>query len=329
MDKLFQRFQSTLTAEINALKKTKAFIRKWNVERCIDHLHFGIDRQGTIYTTGVGKCAPIAEKMADTLSSYGIKSFFMHPSGALHGDLGRVDEDKDIFIMFSKSGTTQEILDLKNALGLWVNVLITANEKSPIVSYDDLLLQIHLDDEGDGLDLAPMASTTAMLAVADGLCAALIEAEGKTRDDFAANHPGGTLGKQLLCTVGDLMETDPDYIPTLELYEDEPIKVLDLLSAFSMSRYGAVFVLKEEKLWGIFTDGDLRRLLKAEGKDFSLLPSTKISHPARTTTKDTLAIDALKMMEQESKITILPVVDKQDQLIGAIHIHDLIKAGIM
>ncbi len=327
MDKLFQRFQSTLTAEIKALEKTKLFIRKHSVVFTVEKLHESHRLGGTIITTAIGKCIPIAEKMAATLSSYGFKSFFLHPTEALHGDMGKLKEH-DFFIIFSKSGHTQELLNLQPVLNCYKRVLITNNSNSYLIN-DGAILQIHVEDEGDGLNLAPMASTTAMLAVADGLCSALIEATGKTKGDFAKNHPGGSLGKQLLCTVNDLMETDPEYLPILETDTSETrINFFDLLMAFSTSRYGAVFIVEDEKLWGIFTDGDLRREIKKHPTNLIPIDKKEFTHPPRTTTKDTLAIDALKLMEQESRVTVLPVVNDQNHLVGVIHIHDLIKAGI-
>lgn len=325
MDK-FQRFQSVLKMEIKALEKTKTYIRKHSVEEAIKELSLA---GRTIFTTGVGKCAPIADKMSQTLASYGIKSFFIHPIDAIHGDIGRI-EKKDIFIIFSKSGNTPELIAFCNAVPDNPRILITENENSKLISERTTLLQIYIEEEGDPLNLAPMASTTAMLAVADGLCAALIEATGKTKEDFTANHPGGTLGKRLLCTVGDLMEIDPEYIPTIEIEDgEEYINFFEMLTAFSMSRYGAVFILKQEKVWGIFTDGDLRRLLKSRLNNLIPIEIKDLSHPPRTTTRDTLAIDALRQMEEESRITVMPVVDDGNRLVGAIHIHDLIKAGII
>ncbi len=327
MDKLFQTFQSTLASEIKALETTKVYIRKANVELAVKYL-CTISKLGlNIITTGVGKCSYIAEKTAATMTSYGFKSFFLNPSYALHGDLGKISK-ADIFIIFSKSGRTQELLNLFKILpDSIIRILISCNDSSPLVSAPELLLQILVEDEGDGNNIAPMASTTAMLAVADGLCAAMVEVEGRTKEDFAQNHPGGSLGKQLLCTVEELMETDPEYLPTIEIGNKENLEFKDLLMAFSVSRYGAVFILENEKLWGIFTDGDLRRELKKD-LGFSLIDRKKLTHPARTIPKKALAIDALKLMEKESRVTVLPVIDTENYLIGAIHVHDLIKAGI-
>ncbi len=333
MGKLFQTFQSTLKIEIRALELTNVFIKKHNVETAVKFLLSTHKNRGRIFTTGVGKCSYIAEKTAATFSSYGFKTHFVHPVEALHGDMGKLAKE-DILLIFSKSGHTQELLDFVKVLPPLIRILITGNDTSILMSSPELLLQITFDDEGDGNNIAPMASTTAMLAIADGLCAAMVDSEGLTKKDFAKHHPGGTLGANLLCTVEDLMETNPEYLPIMELDEIKPwnsITLSKLLLPIATSRYGAVFILQNETLWGIFTDGDLRRLMNIwADQPFSELTigPKSITHPPRTIPKKALAIDALRLMEKEPKITVLPVIDIENNLIGAIHIHDLIKAGI-
>ena len=341
MDKLFNRFQSTLTAEIKALERTKTLIRKRGVNYALEYLLDAHNNGHTIFTTGVGKCVPIAQKLTATLISFGFKSAFIDPVAAFHGDSGKITRQNngDVFIVFSKSGNTIELVAFYKIIPEYRRILITENINGKLARLgpDDLLypgteaiLEIIIPDEGDGFNLAPMASTTVMLAVADGLCAALIEATGKTKKDFAKNHPGGSLGKRLLCTVGDLMETDPEYLPTIEFEKGATeLSFFDLIMAFSTSRYGAVFILEDEKLWGIFTDGDLRRQIKKRHTNLMPIERKEFTHSPRTTTKETLATDALNLMGQESRVTVLPVVDDQNYLVGAIHVHDLIKAGTM
>jgi arabinose-5-phosphate isomerase len=280
---------------------------------------------GKVVVTGVGKCAHIAAKIASTLASTGTPAVFLHPGDAVHGDLGFVAEG-DLALVLSNSGETPEIKALLPYLrqrGLPI-VAMTGNEQSTLACAAACVLDTAVREEGDPLNLAPMASTTAMLAMGDAVAATLMRLREFTRDDYARLHPGGSLGQKLLCVVEDLMHVGGQ-MPIVASGETLDRAILTITS----KRLGCTFVTDADgRLLGIVTDGDLRRVLQQNANPLNLEVDAAMTRNPRTVTPDTLAVDALKIMERDSPVTMLPVVDPQNRPVGALHIHDLIRAGI-
>lgn len=279
---------------------------------------------GKIVVIGVGKCAHIAAKIASTLASTGTPAVFLHPGEAIHGDLGFVAPG-DLALVLSNSGETPEIKAIlpyihRRELPI---VAMTGNAQSTLASAATHVLDTRVEQEGDPLNLAPMASTTAMLAMGDALASALMYINGFTRDDYAHLHPGGSLGQKLLCVVGDLMHTG-DQVPIVHSGETLQQAIITITS----KRFGCVFVVNREGvLLGVITDGDLRRVLQRDPSLLLTVDDVMSTNP-RSVSPETLAVDALRIMEQDSPITILPVLDQNHRPTGALHIHDLIRAGI-
>jgi arabinose-5-phosphate isomerase len=280
---------------------------------------------GRVVVTGMGKSGHIAGKLAATLASTGTPAFFVHPGEASHGDLGMVTP-KDLVIAISYSGETAEImtlLPLLKRLGVPL-IIMTGAPGSTLGAAAAVVLNTAVREEACPLNLAPTASTTAALAMGDALAVALLENRGFTVEDFAMSHPGGALGRRLLLRVEDLMHTG-DQVPRVGA---DTVLAEGLLE---MSRKGlgmTAVVGSDEKLEGIFTDGDLRRALdnnidvhKMTMKDVMTISST-------TVTPDQLAAEAVRILEQK-KITGLLVVDADGRLAGALNIHDFLRAGVM
>lgn len=281
--------------------------------------------RGKVILGGLGKCAPIAQKIAATFSSTGTPALFLHPAEAGHGDIGVV-QPGDAAVLLSNSGETEETAALARLLRerCVKIVAFTGRPDSRLARLCDVALDTGVADEGDPLGVAPMASTTAMLALGDAIAAALMRARGFTQADYAALHPGGTLGLRLLCRVGDLMHGG-DAVPRAR----EDLAVREALLEMSAKRLGTLFVTGDDgKLKGVVTDGDLRRLFQREADPMAHRVGEIMSAAPRTTAADALAIDALRTMEQGSPVTCLAVVDAAGRVTGALHIHDLIRAGI-
>jgi arabinose-5-phosphate isomerase len=280
---------------------------------------------GRIIVTGMGKSGHIANKIAATLASTGTPAFFVHPGEASHGDLGMITSE-DIVIALSNSGSSEEILSILPVLKrLGVTVIsLTGNPQSELATASDHHLDISVDKEACPLNLAPTSSTTASLVMGDALAVALLDARGFTEEDFARSHPGGRLGKRLLVNVKDLMHTDNaiPQVPSGTLLEKA---ILEITS----KGLGMTTILNDEKeLIGLFTDGDLRRSFE-KGID---LKNTYIDDimikSFQSISADQLAVDALNIME-EKQITVLPVTNHKQHIIGIIHMHDLLKSGII
>ena len=281
--------------------------------------------RGKVVVAGMGKCAPIARKMAATFSSTGTPALFLHPAEAAHGDIGAV-QPQDATILLSNSGETAETVALARLLrerGVRI-IGFTGRAISSLARLCDVALDTGVGDEGDPLGTAPMASTTAMLALGDALAAALMHARGFTERDYAALHPGGTLGLRLTSRVGDLMHRDAR-VPRLR----ENAGVREALLEMSAKGLGTVFVIDaNDRPSGVLTDGDLRRLFQRETDPLARPLREIMTASPRTIAADVLAIDALRAMERERPVTCLAVVDDAGRVIGALHIHDLIRAGI-
>ena len=277
-----------------------------------------------VVLTGMGKAGHIARKVAATLASTGTPAFFMHPGEGLHGDLGMVTSENAV-IAFSNNGNTEEVLRLIPYLKHFNIPLIavTGNPDSELGRQAEVVLNIHIKQEACPLGLAPTASTTAMLAMGDALAVVLLEKRHFRKEDFAVFHPGGALGKRLLIKVKDLMYKGEE-LPIIQSSTTFKEGILEMAS----KNLGAVLITDDQgKLQGIFTDGDMKRALFPEPCDYNTnIANLMIKNP-KTVYPNTLAVKALDLMEQYN-ITVLPVIDEGKKLVGLIHVHDIIKAGI-
>lgn len=281
--------------------------------------------KGRVVITGMGKSGHIGRKMAATFASTGTPSFFMHPGEAGHGDLGMLVRG-DVLIAISNSGKSDEIMMLMpliKHLGVPL-ITISRTDKGPMPQNADIALTLGESDEACPLGLAPTSSTTATLVLGDALAVALLEARGFTADDFARSHPAGALGKRLLLHVKHLMHTGNE-LPKVS--PDTPMN--QVLYEISNKRLGLTTIVDEqEHLLGIFTDGDLRRLIdKQQGFDVNLPVSEVMTKKPSTISQEARAVEALQQLNLK-KISQFVVVDDQNKVIGVISMHDLIQAGV-
>ncbi|HHH50051.1 MAG TPA: KpsF/GutQ family sugar-phosphate isomerase [Saprospiraceae bacterium] len=279
--------------------------------------------KGRVVITGIGKSAIIAKKIVATLNSTGTPSIFMHAADAIHGDLGMI-QPADIVLCISKSGETAEIKVLVPLLKHLGNQLIgmASNKNSFLAKQADYLLHTPVSKEADPNNLAPTASTTAQLVMGDALATSLLALNGFTPNDFAQFHPGGALGKQLYLTVDELYKNNERPVVQLET------SIKDTIIEMTSKRLGVTVVVNEKQLiQGIITDGDLRRMLEKE-KEFLKLTAKNImsTHP-KMIHKNELAVNAFAIMK-ENNITQLIVVD-EDAYLGIVHLHDLIREGLV
>ncbi len=280
--------------------------------------------QGRVIITGVGKSGIISRKIVATMNSTGTPAVFLHPSDAVHGDLGMVRKG-DVVICISKSGNTQE---LNNLLPMFerldVSIIgFTGNMSSALARVSDVVLDVSIGEEACPHDLAPTASTTATLALGDALAIALLDRRQFSREDFALYHPGGTLGRRLLLKVDEMMVTG-DRIPRVS--PDVPLR--DAIMEMTSKRLGCTTVLSADgTLDGIITDGDLRRLLQNGTDVTNVTAKTVMTKNPKTIQQGTLAVVALQEMESYN-ITQIVVIDEKRRPAGVLHIHDLVKAGI-
>jgi arabinose-5-phosphate isomerase len=281
--------------------------------------------QGRVVVTGMGKSGHIAGKIAATLASTGTPAFFVHPGEASHGDLGMITA-ADVVLALSNSGETAEIITILPIIKRLNVPLIamTGNPGSTLSGAAAANINVRVDKEACPLGLAPTASTTAALAMGDALAVALLESRGFTEEDFARSHPGGALGRRLLLLIDDLMHTG-DAMPQVNL----TTSLTDTLMEMTRKGLGMTVVVDNQgKLAGIFTDGDLRRIIDhkvdlhtALVKDV-MTTACKVIHPGM------LAAEALQIMES-TKINALPVVNEENKLVGALNMHDLLRAGVV
>lgn len=281
-----------------------------------------INSKGRVIITGIGKSAIIAQKIVATLNSTGTPSIFLHAADAIHGDLGMIQED-DIVIALSKSGNTPEIKVLIPLLRQSKNILIAlvGDVNSFLARQADYVLNSTVEKEACPLNLAPTTSTTAQLALGDALAVSLLESRSFNDKDFAKYHPGGALGKRLYLKVGDLAIHNEK--PQVE--KTDPVK--DLIIEITKNRLGAVVVVEDDEVIGVVTDGDIRRMLENHQKIEDLTAKDIMGVSPISISKDELAVNALALMRQNN-ITQLIVLD-QGMYFGIIHIHDLIKEGIV
>lgn len=281
--------------------------------------------KGRVVVTGIGKSGHIAGKIAATLASTGTPAFYVHSGEASHGDLGMITQ-QDVVLALSYSGETSEILAILPIIKRLDVPLIamTGNPLSALAKFATVHLDVSVNQEACPLGLAPTASTTAALVMGDALAVSLLDFKGFTRDDFALSHPGGSLGKHLLLLVSDIMHLGSD-IPSIM----ETALVSDALLEMTEKMLGMTAVVNPlNQVVGIFTDGDLRRMLAFKKAVHSTKISTVMTPSCTTIQANFLAAEAMKIM-QEKKINALLVVDEHNKLSGALNMHDLIRAGIV
>ncbi|PFH28161.1 MULTISPECIES: arabinose 5-phosphate isomerase KdsD [Burkholderia] len=281
--------------------------------------------RGRVVVSGIGKSGHIARKIAATLASTGTPAFFVHPAEASHGDLGMVTSD-DVFIGISYSGESEElvaILPLVKRIGAKL-IAITGRAESSLGTLADVNLNAAVSKEACPLNLAPTASTTAALALGDALAVAVLDARGFGSEDFARSHPGGALGRRLLTHVRDVMRSGDD-VPLV----GADATLSDALFQITAKRMGMTAVVDADgRVAGIFTDGDLRRVLARDG-DFRTLPIVDVmTHEPRTIGPEHLAVEAVELMERH-RINQMLVVDAAGVLIGALNMHDLFSKKVI
>lgn len=284
-----------------------------------------LNSKGKVVVTGMGKSGIICKKIASTLASTGTPAIFLHPAEAAHGDLGMIVRD-DVVIAISNSGESEELINILpviKRMGIKL-ICITGNGASTLAKFGDIVLKVSITKEACPLGLAPTASTTATLALGDALAISLLQERGFNEEDFASIHPGGSLGRMLLLTVEDLMHTGGD-IPLV----NEETSVKDALFEITSKRMGTTGVIdKDGRLTGIVTDGDLRRALEKDSDILSKRACDIMTKNPKVITKDSLAGKALNEMEKYS-ITTLFVLCEDRKVDGIVHIHDMLKKGVV
>ncbi|WP_456451369.1 KpsF/GutQ family sugar-phosphate isomerase [Hydrogenimonas sp.] len=312
--------KEVLQVEADALIAAKARIDE-AFARAVETIYA---TKGKCIVTGVGKSGLIGAKIAATLASTGTPSFFIHPTEALHGDLGMIGPD-DCVLAISYSGESEELIKILPHIKRFEIPLVTmaGDASSTLAEYGDVFLSIAVEKEACPLGAAPTASTTLTLALGDALAVALMKKRDFKAEDFASFHPGGSLGKRLFVKIDDLMRTAN--LPTVTT--DTPLK--EAVVVMSEGRLGNVLILDEKKrLVGVLSDGDVRRALMKE--DFSLdAPALAYAnpHPKTCSNPRMLAAEALELIENH-KIQMLPIVDDEGRVKGVLHLHDLVEAGI-
>jgi arabinose-5-phosphate isomerase len=283
------------------------------------------DCEGRIIVIGMGKSGHIGNKIAATLASTGSPAFFVHPGEASHGDLGMITKN-DVVMLISNSGETSEVLNIipvLKRLGAKM-IAMTGNTQSTMATLANVHVCIKVEKEACSLGLAPTSSTTATLAMGDAMAVALLEARGFTADDFALSHPGGSLGKRLLLTIKDVMHSGAN-TPIIDVSQT----VKDALIEMSAKGLGMTAIVDEnQQLVGLFTDGDLRRILEQRIDIHTTQIDVVMTKSCTTATQDILAAEALNIMERK-RINGLIVVNEKNQPIGALNMQDLLKAGVL
>ncbi len=303
----------------------KSLIERIN-KTFIDAIEIMYACKGKVVVTGMGKSGIIGKKIAATLASTGTSALFLNTAEGSHGDIGVVTRD-DVVIAVSNSGENEEIIKLLPTLKrMDIRIIaMTGNSESTLARASNVVLDVSVKEEACPMGLVPTASTTAALAMGDALAVALLNKKGFSKEDFAFFHPGGTLGRRLLLTVGDLMHAG-DAVPSVSTETLMKNAIIEI----SSKRLGITTVIdSNSKLLGVITDGDLRRGIEKWGEDFfSIKAGDVITHNPKTITKNTLAAKAVSIMEKHS-ITALIIVDTEGKTEGIIHLHDILKAGVV
>lgn len=318
---VLKRAKEVLDIESGAIRDLKARLGN-NFKTAVNII---FKTRGRAIVSGMGKTGIIAQKFSATLASTGTPSLFLHTAEAIHGDLGKVTSD-DVVIILSNSGSTAEmkqLVPLLKKIGCKI-IALTGNIKSILAKYSDVVLDVSVRKEACPLGLAPTASTTAALAMADALAVCLLELKGFKEKDFAFFHPGGALGRRLLLSVGDIMRSGPAN-PIVK--EEE--KVSRVLLKITQARAGSATVVDTKgKLTGIFTDGDLRRHLEID-RNLALRRIKEVMTRNPTVVyRDMLALEAWRIL-REKRIDELPVVDKNRRPVGLLDVQDLLKIGLV
>lgn len=311
----------TVNMEQKALDGLRSSINNDFVKAC----HLILECQGRVVVTGMGKSGHIGNKIAATLASTGTPAFFVHPGEASHGDMGMIQKD-DVVIALSNSGEVKEVtalIPLLTRLGTQL-ISITGNNNSTLAKAAQAPLLAKVEEEACPLNLAPTSSTTAALVLGDALAVALLESRGFTAEDFAFSHPGGSLGKKLLLKVEDLMHQGARIAKV-----SPDTNLSDAILEMTEKGLGMTTVVDDQILIGVYTDGDLRRSLN-DKIDFHSTAISSVCHrnPAKIKSNQ-LAAQALFLMQEKSITSLVVVDDKNDeQLVGLLHMHDLIRAGV-
>ncbi|MCX6252740.1 MAG: KpsF/GutQ family sugar-phosphate isomerase [Bacteroidetes bacterium] len=310
--------RATIHDEAEAISEMKQAIND-DFAKCVDLI---FQSNGRVVVTGIGKSAIIGSKIVASFNSTGTPAIFMHAADAIHGDLGTIQKE-DIIICLSKSGETPEIKVLVPLLKLHGSMLIAivGNTSSYLAKQADYVINSTVRKEACPNNLAPTSSTTAQLVMGDALAVCLLECRGFTTSDFAKYHPGGALGKKLYLKVADLYINNP--APKVQWNDDLKTVILEI----SSKMLGATAVMKDSELVGVITDGDLRRMLEKNSDIKKIKAAEIMTRNPKTTQPDTLVVNALTLM-QHSNITQLLVVENNDYL-GIVHLHDILKEGII
>lgn len=320
MDSSIEKGREVIRIEAEAVAALESKI-DGNFAKAVDLIY---QCKGRVIVTGMGKSGLVARKIVATMNSTGTSAIFLHPSDAVHGDLGMVRKE-DVVICISKSGDTgeiREIMPLLRRMGVSI-IAMVGSLRSHLGKESDIVLDISVKEEACPLDLAPTASTTATLAMGDALAVALLEKRNFTKEDFAMFHPGGNLGKQLLLKVEEIMVSGKD-VPVVK----ESATLSEAIYVMTSGRLGATCVVNDQgALTGIITDGDLRRLLGRMTNVTNVLAAEVMTKNPKAIRKGLLAVVALEDMERYS-ISQLVVVEEHHKPVGMIHIHDLVKAGL-
>lgn len=317
-DEILQLAKDTIFTQSNSIKGLASLLTS-DFSEVVQQIYFS---KGRVIITGIGKSAIIANKIVATLNSTGTPAIFMHAADAIHGDLGSILKD-DVVICISKSGNTPEIKVLVPLIKNFKNKLIaiTGNVDSYLAKQADFVLNSYVDKEACPINLAPTTSTTAQLVMGDALAVCLLKMRGFSSQDFAKYHPGGSLGKTLYLKVSDitLNNMKPKVTPDADVKE--------VIVVISQNMLGATAVLENDKIVGIITDGDIRRML-TDNQDFMHLKAKDImSSSPKTISNSALAVKALELLENNSISQVL--VEEDNKYAGVVHLHNLIKEGII
>lgn len=321
MEKIIQDGKEVIRIEANAVKNLESRIDE-NFYKAVEAI---LNTKGRVIISGVGKSGIIARKIVATMNSTGTPALFMHPSDAIHGDLGMVRGD-DVVILISKSGSTPEIVRIFPVLrriGTKIIALV-GDMKSYLAKEADITLDVSVEEEACPYDLAPTSSTTATLVMGDAIAIALLKAKNFTKEQFALYHPGGTLGRRLTLKVEEIM-TKGENVPIVKEYVPLHTAILEMTS----KRLGATCVVNDEgKLIGIITDGDLRRAMEKYPNLSELKAKDVMGKNPKAIKPDVLASYAIQLMETY-KITQLICIDNENRPIGMVHLHDLVNLGFI
>ncbi|MFZ6773165.1 KpsF/GutQ family sugar-phosphate isomerase [Undibacterium sp. SXout7W] len=324
-ERALQLARNTLQIEADALLALQQRLSNGDAATFTDAVRLLLSCNGRVVVSGIGKSGHIARKISATFASTGTPSFFIHPAEAAHGDLGMVTP-QDVLIAISYSGEASElmsILPIIKRLGVKL-IAITGNPQSSLGKLADVHLNVYVSKEACPLNLAPTASTTTTLAMGDALAVAVLDARGFREEDFARSHPGGALGRRLLTHVRDVMRTG-DAIPQVT---PDTTLVNALLEITKKGMAMTAVVDEQQHIIGVFTDGDLRRLMESV-RDFTQISIADVMHKnPRSIRAEQLAVEAVEVMETH-RINQLLVADDSGKLVGALHIHDLTRAKVI